>query len=206
MNWYVQVQNQSYGPYSEEQMQSFTAEGRINAQSMITADLRNGFFTADRFQNFAAWSGTQQAAVVGGGAQQYQQPSGYAAAQAAQQNTAHQKPVAQAQAQVQTQAPAPTAPATQPTGVFLIMAEINSDGAMTFLQALQSFGKAERISNTVWLLRTSIAVEQLRNSLSQSLNRQDRLFILDSKANKTAWFNIGADLDHRIRDLWQDDE
>jgi len=28
------------------------------------------------------------------------------------------------------------------------------------------------------------------------------LFILDSFANKTAWSNIGADMDVRIREMW----
>jgi len=42
----------------------------------------------------------------------------------------------------------------------------------------------------------------LRNTLSQCLTRDDRLFLLDSFANKTAWFNIGADMDARIRELW----
>jgi len=30
----------------------------------------------------------------------------------------------------------------------------------------------------------------------------DRLFLLDSFANKTAWFNIGTNMDARIRELW----
>jgi len=86
------------------------------------------------------------------------------------------------------------------------MAEINSEGTMGFLQSLQKFGQAERLSNTIWLLRSQASVEQLRNALSQTLNSQDRLFIMDSSDSKPAWFNIGADLDHRIRDLWQDEE
>ncbi|PHR90891.1 MAG: hypothetical protein COA69_14360 [Robiginitomaculum sp.] len=96
--------------------------------------------------------------------------------------------------------------AQQQTSVFLVMAEIRSEGAMGFLKALQSFGTAQRIGDTVWLLRSAHEAEHLRNALSQTLSRQDRLFILDSSANKTAWFNIGADLDKRIRELWNDDE
>ena len=82
------------------------------------------------------------------------------------------------------------------------MAEIRSANGMDFLQALQSQGIAQRIGDSVWLLKSAISAEQLRNQLSQTLGPDDRLFILDSFANKTAWFNIGADMDARIRDLW----
>ena len=54
----------------------------------------------------------------------------------------------------------------------------------------------------MWLLRCGISVEQLRTRLSQALTRDDRLFLLDSFKNETAWFNIGSDMDVRIRELW----
>jgi hypothetical protein len=82
------------------------------------------------------------------------------------------------------------------------MAEIRSANGMTFLQALQQEGKTQRIGDSVWLLRSGISVEHLRNRLSQTLTRDDRLFLLDSFKNETAWFNIGSDMDVRIRELW----
>ena len=86
--------------------------------------------------------------------------------------------------------------------VFLIMAEISSDQAMRFLQILQTHGHAQRIGDTVWILRSATQIEPLQAALSAPLTRQDRLFIVDSFANKTAWFNIGADMDARIKALW----
>ena len=82
------------------------------------------------------------------------------------------------------------------------MAEINSENGMRFLQALQSFGSAQRIGDTVWLLRGSADIDNLRNALANTLTRQDRVFIMDSFNNRTAWFNIGADMDSRIKNLW----
>jgi len=82
------------------------------------------------------------------------------------------------------------------------MAEIRSSNGMNFLQALQGQGLAQRIGDSVWLLKSETSVEQLRNVLSQTLTGDDRLFLLDSFANKTAWFNIGTDMDARIRQLW----
>lgn len=196
MSWYVQVQNQNYGPYTDDQMQAFVGEGRVVGQSLISNDPNRGFFHAEQYENFGLWSGTQRVAAAGGGGAAY----AYTPSPAQTQSTPHPAVTAP------TPSIQPTDHARQASSVFLIMAEITSEGSMGFLQALQGFGTAERISNTVWLLRSAASVEQLRNSLSQSLTRQDRLFILDSRANKTAWFNIGADLDHRIRDLWQDED
>jgi len=82
------------------------------------------------------------------------------------------------------------------------MAEIRSGNGMQFLQVLQNEGIAQRIGDSVWLLRSGATVEQLRNRLSQTLTRDDRLFLLDSFKNETAWFNIGSDMDVRIRELW----
>ena len=193
MHWYIQVQNQVYGPYDDGQMQGFVSEGRVNGNSLIANQPEAGFFAAQGYDVFSLWSGTGQAVAASGGG---------ASAPYYQQST-----------------PAPTsipAAVTEPVqletiagaqaSVFLIMAEIRSDGAMGFLKALQGFGQAQRIGDTVWLLKSAHSVQQLRNTLSQSLDRQDRLFILDSGANKTAWFNIGADLDGRIRELWNEDE
>lgn len=222
MHWYVQVENQAYGPYSDAQMQSFVSEGRVGESSLISNAPESGFFNAIAYDVFKLWAGTGQPMAVGAETQMYQQPTPYAL------QPSHAQAQSYAPTPVDT-APNPYSPIPEPvtpiapipsygtpasqqidaaahTNVFLVMAEIRSEGAMGFLKALQDFGVAQRIGDTVWLLRSASTVEQLRNALSQTLTRQDRLFILDSGANKTAWFNIGADLDSRIRELWNVDE
>ena len=200
MHWYIQVQNQVYGPYDDGQMQGFVSEGRVNGNSMVANQPGDGFYAAQGYDVFGLWSGTGQAVAAGGGM------AGSYYEQAAPTQV---QPQTQPQTQIPAAAAETIAPETQAgaqTSVFVIMAEIRSDGAMGFLKALQSFGQAQRIGDTVWLLKSAHSVQQLRNTLSQSLDRQDRLFILDSSANKTAWFNIGADLDGRIRELWNEDD
>jgi|GEM_PF-1063802 len=104
--------------------------------------------------------------------------------------------------------PAPASvqtPQTEPSqkpSVFLIMAEIRSDNGLAFLQNLQQSGVVQRIGDSVWILRGFTTAQMLRNSLSQSLTADDRLFILDSFANEPAWFNIGTEMDRQIRALW----
>ena len=104
---------------------------------------------------------------------------------------------------IENEAPSRTQPMQAKSSVFLVMAEINSEQAMRFLHLIQRLGTAQRIGDTVWLLRAAMPIESLREQLSASLSRQDRLFILDSFNNKTAWHNIGADMDERIQRLWE---
>lgn len=99
--------------------------------------------------------------------------------------------------------PRETAPQVANSTVFLVMAEISSDNAMRFLHLIQRLGIAQRIGDSVWLLRSNMSIEFLREQLAASLTRQDRLFILDSFNNRSAWHNIGADMDERIRALWE---
>ena len=208
--WYVQVNGQAYGPYDASQMQGFVAEGRVNAQSIISQTSEQGYAPAMQFPVFAQWSGQQaqlqqaapQAQVlrpmsnVGGGVLARQMQPATHAPQALAPNPALTQQVQQVQTTPQI-APQPAA-----NTVFIVMAEIRSGNGMQFLQALQHEGVAQRIGDSVWLLRSGVSVEQLRNRLSQTLTGDDRLFLMDSFKNETAWFNIGTDMDVRIRELW----
>ncbi len=211
MNWFVSVHNQIYGPYSEMDMQGFVSEGRINSQSLISNAPAHGFFEAIGYDIFQLWAGSGQISVM----------NGYQAANPLQQSPASNRHTQSPDylqnldivAQQNEHSVIPEAPENpvQVAGdnaeahIFVVMAEIRSEGAVEFLRALQKFGPAQRVGDSVWLLRSEFGAEQIRNKLSQTLSRQDRLFILDSSSNTPAWFNIGADLDNRIRELFDRD-
>ena len=214
--WYVQVNGQAYGPYNSVQMQGFCTEGRVNETSMISQSAAQGYAPALQFKSFLQWTGRLQT-ITPHETQSLQrdvpvQQQASAAAQVLRPISAPQTgvlarqlaPVGYAPEAI---APNPTPiqkPVTQPSPktVFVIMAEIRSENGMAFLQALQAQGTAQRIGDSVWLLQSERSVEQLRNTLSQTLTGDDRLFLLDSFANNTAWFNIGTSMDSKIRELW----
>lgn len=103
-----------------------------------------------------------------------------------------------------TQTPPHPAENIPPT-IFMIMAEIRSGRGMNFLQSLQSLGPTQRIGGSVWILRARTKAQTLRDVLSQPLGPDDRLFILDSFANETAWFNLSPEMDTQIAQLWKID-
>lgn len=92
---------------------------------------------------------------------------------------------------------------TEPLSVFMIMAEIRSERGMSFLQSLQSLGTTQRIGGSVWILQAQTKAKALCNILSQGLDADDRLFVLDSFANETAWFNLSPEMDSQIAELWK---
>lgn len=105
-----------------------------------------------------------------------------------------------AQRPAQDPEPEPT-PVADPT-VFMIMGEIRSGRGMEFLQRLQGLGQVQRIGDTVWLLQARARAETVRDVLAQPLGAEDRVFVLDSYANETAWFNLSADMDAQVQALW----
>ena len=189
--WYVQFDGLSYGTYAHVQMQGFVEEGRIIGSSLITPDPSRGYFEASAFPIYNQWLAHSQHLAQ----QNMMQPiMGQTDHMQVRQEQPAPIAVGQSYSPVARQELAPT--------VLVVMAEIRSAQGMPFLQALQTHGTAQRIGDTVWLLRGAISADDLRSSLSRTLSKQDRLFILDSFHNKTAWFNIGADMDQRIRELW----
>lgn len=101
-----------------------------------------------------------------------------------------------------TQQPVAASATQLAPSVFMIMAEIKSGQGMNFLQTLQGLGPTQRLGSTVWILQARAGAETLRDVLSQPLGAEDRLFVLDSFANKTAWFNLSSEMDDQIAELW----
>lgn len=197
MNWFAKINGQVYGPYSDQHMHGFVAEGRITAQSQISNAPASGFFDAISYDVFSFWSGSGQMVQNG---EPFSAPQSYSydALGAHALGASPQNPMTMSGEQ-------PLGAANAQSSVFVIMAEIRSNDGAAFVSAMSSFGHSERIGDSVWLLKTASSPDILRNALSQTLSRQDRMFIIDSHSAKTAWFNIGADLDHRVRALWDDE-
>jgi len=73
---------------------------------------------------------------------------------------------------------------------------------MDLMRTLQGLGPVQRIGDSVWILQARARAHDLRDIICQPLGPDDRLFILDSFANETAWFNLSPDMDQQIAALW----
>jgi len=183
--WYVLVDNQSYGPYGYADMVGFVDESRIIAKSLISNHPQNGFLPASQYPAFQHWIN----AALSLHAPQTQQ----ALAPSPTSNYNHDL----------QDSPSHSQHAIKKDNLFLVMAEIDPQTGMNFLRALQSFGHVQRIGDALWLLKATQDLQEIKSNLATTLKKRDRLFIHDCFSNQQAWENIGADLDARIRQIWQ---
>jgi len=160
--WFIQVDDQPYGPFDDKTLWGFMCEGRVNALSLISQSANTGFRPVSADPGLMKWL--------------EQVP-----------NKDQKEPATQSD--------------IKPT-VFMVMAEIRSGRGMELMQTLQGLGTVQRLGDTVWLLRARARADDIRDVLSQPLGASDRLFVLDSFANETAWFNLSPDMDDQIAALW----
>ncbi|MEP6341968.1 MAG: hypothetical protein ABJ275_01535 [Maricaulaceae bacterium] len=174
--WYVLVDGQSYGPFTADVMVGFVAETRVVASSLISQHPQQGYALAADHHVFREWL-----------------------------HAASIRPIHQVEAveQIQRSEAQDIRRKEQAKTVYIVMAEIDPKTGMSFLRKLQGFGHAQRIGDTVWLLQTAHNLDEVKSTLAATLSKRDRLFIHDCFANQQSWENIGADLDDRIRQMWQ---
>lgn len=207
--WYVQVSGQSYGPYTMAQMVAYIGEGRIIANSLISQDPAHGYGMAVGFPVFAGQLTPYASPQVLQQAHAQNQLQPHHAPSLAAAPAPVAAPVIETAVPLVPISPLASAPkkitasaAASAENLFLVMAEISSENRMQFLQLLQDIGTPQRIGETNWVLQAAIDIDDIRNSLAAVLTRQDRLFIMDSVNNRTAWFNIGTETAKKIKRLW----
>lgn len=101
------------------------------------------------------------------------------------------------------QAPA-VPPAPKPEYVALVMAEIRSGQPLRFMQTLQSVGDAQRIGDTVWLVRSTATMDELSELLKPTLAPADRLFILDTTQSDYEAINLGPAVETRVNAMYSE--
>lgn len=87
-------------------------------------------------------------------------------------------------------------------GNLFVHAEINSGAHPRFMSALESMGVVVDLAPGLWLVRTRHSAGALRNAISQTLQLGDRFIVIDASRDRLAWFNMGPEIDVRIKDVW----
>ena len=105
---------------------------------------------------------------------------------------------------VEPAATATPVPPVQPqyTALMLIMAEIRSGRSMAFTQTLESLGEAQRIGESVWLLRSTSDPQHMKSVLGPTLSVSDRLFVLDATDSEFSAYNLGSDIDDQLKQIF----
>jgi hypothetical protein len=94
------------------------------------------------------------------------------------------------------------AEAEAPTANVFVHAEIMSGSWNGFMAALEVMGAVCDLAPGLWLIRTRLSASTIRNTLSQTLERGDRIIVVDASRDRLAWFNLGMETDARIARVW----
>ncbi|MGH6872685.1 MAG: DUF4339 domain-containing protein [Rhizomicrobium sp.] len=173
--WFVNVQGRAYGPYTEAQMESFVAEGRLAAHSLVTRSGDTEFRTAGDEPVFAALF---------------------------QQSKAKAESIRPADAAAASFGKGDADAGEPERSHFVIIADMKSRSVQGLEEEIFNLGPAHAILPQIWILSTDQPINGVRNLLVQKLGKLDVLFVVDASHNKAAWFNFGPEADSRIRRIW----
>lgn len=98
--------------------------------------------------------------------------------------------------------PKPETPAAQEAANVFVHVEIVSGAWTAFMAALESMGVVATMAPGLYLLRTRFGAGVVRNTLSQTLERGDRFVVIDATRDRLAWFNLGPEIDVKVREVW----
>jgi hypothetical protein len=177
-SWTISVAGRTYGPFSDEQMQAFAAEGRLARQSLVAraggAEFRRA---ADEPALAFIFSSAAPACEAVAQRLHREAPAGFG------RNEDHSQ--------------------SGEVSHFVIMADMKSGSIAKLEEEIATLGPVCAILPQVWLLKTEGSVNMVRNILVQQLGKLDVLFVADATHDKAAWFNFGPEVDARIRRIWR---
>lgn len=184
--WTISVSGQTYGPYTEDQLQGFVGEGRLAAHSLVAPTGSVQFRAAGTYPMLArlfAPAGTPTPSATG-------------------------KFVTADGVESEEDTISPTFGRSidethvGERGRFVVIADMKSRSISGLEEEIFNLGPAYALMPQAWLLISDQPINTIRNTLVQKLGKMDMLFIVDSTHNRAAWFNFGPESDTRIRRLW----
>jgi hypothetical protein len=84
----------------------------------------------------------------------------------------------------------------------LVWADIVSGASRRFEHELHKLGAVAEVTPGLYIVRTPRTAGAMRNTLSQTLDRGDKVLVVDASRDRLAWFNLGPETDVRIREVW----
>ena len=86
---------------------------------------------------------------------------------------------------------------------FILILELKGASRDRLSEKIVQLGRANEVFPDVWLLSAPLTVGAVRNALTPFLGPMDSLFVVDASHDKLAWFNLGPQMDSKIRSVWK---
>lgn len=192
--WLLKYDERIYGPYTRTAMESYIAEGRIAARSIIAPE--GTLPGSDAWREAAATSEFssffQGIPVTVTPRSDAQTPSAAKAPASAERRASYGPEKGQIDRRRQPE-----------TSNFIIVIDVKARYAGPLEQAIMSLGPAYKLAPNVWCVNAEATAPGLLNSLSQHIGKTDSMFIVDATRDRSVWLNIGPESEAKIRRVWR---
>lgn len=189
VQWYVRHGGRSHGPYSEARLRGFFEEGRLHKSSLIATQVDGPFYHAgDEVTFFGGPESPAQSAEM------LRHDMGDEGVDDLHEHFAH-TPGSSGQRPPMRRSP------QQGLHEMLVMVWGPLPNIDAFQIALNEAGENIAIAGSAWMVATTARAPALRNHLSRALTASQRLIVVESSAESTAWFNLDRDTDLALRAL-----
>lgn len=202
--WLLKYGDRVYGPYTEEAMKSYIAEGRIVAQSLIApegaapgAETWQSAATFPAFESLLGVNRVVPAPIARDAESPRLEDEPASPRQEPKTATGGTRPTyGPGKGQIDRRRQAETAN-------FIVIMDIKARFAGPLEQAIMSLGPAYKLAPNVWCVNTNATAAGLLNDLSIHIGKTDSMFIVDATRDRTAWHNLGPETDAKIRRVWR---
>ncbi len=177
-NWCVKVEEKVFGPYTTEQLRKYAHEGRLAAWSLISPAGSRAWREARREKSLANFFGAESESEVA--------------------NDDASRSFGRRDQSGKTATPKASKQQTPALANFLVIFE-GAEGAAARLQsAIQSLGRAFRISDNVWSITSDLTAVGVRNALAPYLAPKEPIFVVDASRGRTSWQNYAPEAHAKI--------
>lgn len=171
-NWCIKVAQRVYGPYTQEQMSAFAAEGRLSGQSLVAP------------AGGKTWREARQYPAILGMLDKGSKPAGRAFGKNATE-AAGAQPLAEGQ-----------------TANFVVVFDVVSGAASRLAHVLSQLGPAFRLTDNVWTVATNQTALGVKNAIAPHLALREPLFVVDCSRGRTAWQNFAPETHAKLTKAW----
>ena len=173
--WVIKIGESRYGPYRFEELRAYVDAGRFAAHSVVTPE------------GVETWHLANDDDIL--------KTLFESAAPAAE--------AAPAQADNKSPASGPTSGPASEDANFVIIFDVKSRPVGPLEEKLMALGAAVKLSTNVWLVNGAHTPTEVLNVLNSLIGSADSLFIVDATHNRTAWCNLGPEIDAKLADVWK---
>ena len=171
--WTMSVGGHTYGPYTALQMQTFAAEGRLAAHSLVARSEDGSFGPASQDRDLAFLFRPAPTATINHKFDDNLRTFGHGEAE----------------------------PGAEPAH-FLILAEMRTGSITGLEEEIFRLGPAYTVMSQAWVLASELSIGALRNLLVQKMGKMDTLLVVDATHDKLTWSNLGIETETRVRRIW----